>query len=683
MPIFRKKNKQKLDENKPVTSKEAKIGKAKEDVEAKASQAIPLTRLLMRAREKKRKVEEKVAYTFKSLPTTYVLLDSYWIREPYAKVNIVSLPELGGAYAYYVDEVKLTKDERKVCDRLIEILSAELRPPETDVKDVKQHVLDEARRLSRKYRIALGGLSEDSWDRILYYIERDLIGFGPIHVMMEDFNIEDISCEGVGRPVYVWHRMYESLQTNLVFVDEAALDDFIVKLAHIGGKHISTAFPIVDAMLYGKHRLAATFKKEVSPRGSTFTIRKFREKPFTITELIKLGTIDEEIAAYFWMLLENKASIIVMGGTGAGKSTTLNALASLIKPGMKICTVEEIAELNFPHENWVQFVTRESYGLGSSTAGTIDLFTLVKTTLRYRPDYIVVGEVRGQEAFVLFQALATGHGGMCTIHAESIDYAVKRLTSPPMNVSEVYIPLMNVAVLVERVYLPRKVGGLKFGRRAREISEVLGYGEYESIFRWDPINDAFISNIEKSYLLNKIAQRIGKSLEDLLDELIRRKVVLRWMVSKGIFDMAEVAKLITRYYINPSEVYERAAAEIGAPIKLKATPVPTPQIRREPIITTQPILTISPEQASIEALDDKAYSILGALISKGGKATYGSLLSETPLTPVEFWRYLNTLKEAGYVEIKTGSDESGRPRTIVSITEAGSKSYKSSTGRRE
>lgn len=666
MPIFRRRGKQAMDE------------KPRGDVEAKSSQAIPLTRFLMRARERRR-VEEEVSYTFKSLPATYVLVDTYWVREPYAKVNIVSLPELGGAYAYYVDEVKLTKDERRVCDRLIEILSAELRPPEADVKDVKQHVLDEARRLSRKYRIALGGLGEDSWDRILYYIERDLIGFGPIHVMMEDFNIEDISCEGVGRPVYVWHRMYESLQTNLVFINENALDDFIVKLAHIGGKHISTAFPIVDAMLYGKHRLAATFKKEVSPRGSTFTIRKFREKPFTITELIKLGTIDEEIAAYFWILLENKASIIVMGGTGAGKSTTLNALASLIKPGMKICTVEEIAELNFPHENWVQFVTRESYGLGSSTAGTIDLFTLVKTTLRYRPDYIVVGEVRGQEAFVLFQALATGHGGMCTIHAENIDYAVKRLTSPPMNVSEVYIPLMNVAVLVERVYLPRRVGGLKFGRRAREVSEVLGYGEYESIFKWDPINDSFISNVEKSYLLNKIAQRIGKSLEDLLDELVRRRVVLRWMVSKGVFDMADVAKIVTRYYINPHEVYERAAAEIGAPIKLK----PTPQARREPIITTQPILTISPEQAPIEALDDKAYSILGALISKGGKATYGSLLSETPLTPVEFWRYLNTLKEAGYVEIKTGSDESGRPRTIVSITEAGSKSYKSSTSKGE
>ena len=495
--------------------------------------------------------------------------------------------------------------------------------------------------------------------------------------MMEDYNIEDISCEGIGKPVYVWHRMYESLQTNLIFIDESSLDDFIVKLAHIGGKHISTAFPIVDAMLYGKHRLAATFKKEISPKGSTFTIRKFREKPFTITELIKLGTIDEEIAAYFWILLENKASIIVMGGTGAGKSTTLNALASLIKPGMKICTVEEIAELNFPHENWVQFVTRESYGLGSSTAGSIDLFTLVKTTLRYRPDYIVVGEVRGQEAFVLFQALATGHGGMCTIHAESIDYAVKRLTSPPMNVSEVYIPLMNVSALVERVYLPRRVGGLKFGRRAREVSEVLGYGEYEAIFKWDPINDSFISNIEKSYLLSKIAQKIGKSLEDLLDELIRRKTVLRWMVSKGIFDMAEVAKIITKYYINPSEVYEKAAAEIGAPIKLKVTPTSKAV---EPIITAQPILVAPPEETSIEALDEKAYSILGTLISKGGKTTYGSLLSETPLTPVEFWRYLNTLKEAGYVEIKTGSDESGRPRTIVSITEAGEKSYRSLTG---
>ncbi len=167
----------------------------------------------------------------------------------------------------------------------------------------------------------------------------------------------------------------------------------------------------------------------------------------------------------------------------------------------------------------------------------------------------------------------------------------------------------------------------------------------------------------------------------MLDELIRRKTVLKWMVSKGIFDMSDVAKIITRYYINPSEVYEKAAAEIGAPIKLKVTTT-MPQAR-EPIITAQPILAISPEETSIEALDDKAYGILKILISRGGKTTYGSLLSETPLAPVEFWRYLNTLKEAGYVDIKTGSDESGKPRTIVSITESGEKSYKSSVENRE
>ena len=655
--------------------KKSRKDEDRKKTEAKLSKAISVMKLL----KKKVEVEEKVLYTFKTLPTVYVLINSYWVKEPYAKVNIVSLPELGGAYAYYIDEVKLTGSERVICNRMIDILSAELRPPEVEVGDVREHVFEEARRLYRKYRVALGGLDEDEWNKILYYVERDLIGFGPIHVMMEDYNIEDISCEGVGKPVYVWHRVYESLQTNLVFVDENYLNDLIVKLTHIGGKHISTAFPIVDAMLYGKHRLAATFKKEVTPKGSTFTIRKFREKPFTITELIKLGTINEDIAAYFWLLLENKASIIVIGGTGAGKSTTLNALASLIKPGMKVCTVEEIAELNFPYENWVQFVTRESYGLGSSTTGSIDLFTLVKTTLRYRPDYIVVGEVRGEEAYVLFQSLATGHGGMCTLHAESIDYAVKRLTSPPMNVGEVYIPLMNVVALVERVYLPRKVGEMKFGRRLREVSEILGYGEYKPIFRWDPINDVFTSNIEESYLLDKMAKRIGRTLEDFIDELLRRRVVLKWMVFKGVFSMEEVAKIITRYYINPLEIYEKASAEIGAPIRFKIPPI---QVEKQPIVTPQPILAVSPEQSIIEALDDKAYSILGALISKEGKTTYGSLLSETPLTPVEFWRYLNTLKESGYVEIKTGADESGRPRTLVGITEAGIQLYKSLTDKK-
>ncbi|MEM3046974.1 MAG: type II/IV secretion system ATPase subunit, partial [Candidatus Bathyarchaeia archaeon] len=400
---------------------------------------------------KKKKVEvAKPTVVLAPVPPEAKLIEEYWIREPHSKVSIVALPQLGGAKAYYITEVTLSAEERQAYERLIDILSRELEPPKTEVADAKAYVLGEARRLAAKYRGAVGKFDEAAWDRILYHIERDLIGFGFIEVPMSDPRIEDISANGVGIPVYIWHRRHESLPTNLMFTEEKALDDLIIKLAHLSGKHVSTAFPIVDAMLPGQHRLAATFKQEVSPKGTSFTIRKFREEPFSIIDLIELGTLDERIAAYFWLLLENRNTLIVIGGTGAGKTSTLNALASLVKPSMKIVTVEEIPELNLPHENWVQLVARESYGLGLTKTGEVSLFDLVRTSLRYRPDYIVVGEVRGAEAFVLFQAMATGHGGMCTLHAENLDYAVKRLTSPPMNVAHAYIPLMNLTAIVER-----------------------------------------------------------------------------------------------------------------------------------------------------------------------------------------------------------------------------------------
>jgi len=366
---------------------------------------------------------------------------------------------------------------------------------------------------------------------------------------MKDRMIEDLSVNGVGIPVYVWHRKYESMPTNLIFIDEEALDSLIIKLTHLAHKHISTAFPVLDAMLPGKDRVAATFKREVSPKGGSFTIRRFREEPFSVIDLIELGTIDEAIAAYFWLLIENRMTIAVIGGTGAGKTSTLNALASLVKPSMKIVTVEEIPELNLPHENWVQLVSRESYGLGSMKTGEVTLFDLVKTSLRYRPDYIVVGEIRGEEAFVLFQALATGHGGLSTLHADSLDYAVKRLTSAPMNVAPTYMPLINLATIVERVQLPNPQEDIKFGRRLRSILEVEDYEKYNTIATWNPTKDSFEVDLRSSMLLRKIASTHGITVKDVLEEIERRVLMLRDLRLKGITKNIEVAKFVTNYYL--------------------------------------------------------------------------------------------------------------------------------------
>jgi flagellar protein FlaI len=473
------------------------------------------------------------------------VLETYSISNPLAQVKIVSS---GEQIKYLVEETKLEPLENEAREKLASLLTKELVPPEDMDYDIVSYIISEAKRLALKYKRSLGKFEEKSWKKIFYYVVRDLAGYSDLDVILKDPNIEDISCNGVGRSVYVWHRKYESIPTNIKFADEMELNNFIVKLAHMSSRHVSSAHPMLDAMLPEKHRLAATFMREVSTFGSSFCIRKFRSDPFSVVDLIKIGTLDEKIAAYLWLLLENKMNLMVIGGTGAGKTSMLNALISLVKPNDKMVTVEEIAELKALHENWVQLVSRESFRFGASRESSVSLFNLVKLSLRYRPDYIVVGEVRGEEAYALFQAVATGHGGMCTMHADSLDHAVKRLTSPPMNVADIYIPLMNVGIYVSRVDLPRKKMGLKFGRRVRNVWEIAEYGKYKLISEWSPTDDSFQSSFEGSILLDRIAPKLGKKKRELLEEITRREKVLGNMAKSGKRGQKDVAETIMKYY---------------------------------------------------------------------------------------------------------------------------------------
>ncbi|MEE9519392.1 MAG: type II/IV secretion system ATPase subunit, partial [bacterium] len=400
---------------------------------------------------------------------------------------------------------------------------------------------------------ALGGHSRNGWNKIFYYAVKNIAGYGPLHAIMLDPNIEDISNNGLNSPVYVWHRKYESIPTNVTFLDDQTANDYIVKLAHRSSKHISSATPMFDGMLPEKHRIAATFMNEVSMKGSTFCIRKFKEDPFSITDLIEIGTIDEKIAAYFWLTLEHKMSFMIVGGTGAGKTSMLNGLLSLMSRNDKIVTVEEVPELSPPLPNWTQLQSRQSFQFGDTAASSITIFDLVKVSLRYRPDYIIVGEIRGEEAFTLFQALATGHGGLCTMHADSLNNVIKRLTSPPMNVSKVYIPLMNNALHIQRVELPKPRNGLNFGRRIRTVWEIEDYEQYREVAVWNPRTDSFDTWFENSILLERISLISGKTREALLKELEVRRKFLHEMVENGIRDQKKVAEMILEFYSHKKE----------------------------------------------------------------------------------------------------------------------------------
>ena len=494
----------------------------------------------------------------KLMPRGLKVVEKYPLYEPFAHVIIVQNPATG-ENKYILDELKLDPLEKNVYKRILEILLAEIESPKEEITDPRKFFAEKAKEIVDKYRISLGWLPDVSWYKILYHAERDLVGFGTIDPLMRDPNIEDISCDGVNKSVYIWHRNHESIETNIQFQNDEELDNLVVKLVHMGGKHVSSAFPIVDASLPGKHRLAVAYRREITPFGTAFTIRKFREDPYSIIDLINIGTFSEEMAAYLWVCLENRASVMVIGGTASGKTTSLNALGCLIKPGSKIMTIEETAELNLSHENWVSLIARQSYGLGGSNVGEVALFDLVKTCMRHRPDLMIVGEVRGQEAYVLFQALATGHGGMCTMHAENVESAVRRLTQKPMDISPAYISLMNIVLSVQRVHLVKNGVKKAFGRML-SVNEVVDFEKYVNPFKWDPIKDEQIVHLESSELLPSMALKLGVTAEDLTKELYRRRDVLHYMREQNIRSYRDVAAIIAEYYARPKEFYEKIIA---------------------------------------------------------------------------------------------------------------------------
>ena len=505
-------------------------------------------------KKKNYEVEEKTKFSEEDLigylgiqgcrvPEGYAQIESYPLKPPFSYAWIFQ-HESEGSYFYVVDELTMTREERESYKRLKNILEYELKAPRSD-ETLAQSFNRQLPGIIDDHPAVFGEINQVGLRKILYYVERDLVGYGKIDPLMCDHFIEDISCLGINKPVYLWHRKYENMRTNIVFSDEEELDDFITRIVHRQGKHVSIAHPIVDITLPGKHRLAVSFGKETTPAGTSFTIRKFREDPITIVDLIMNETIDEAIGAYLWMLMENKMSVMIVGPTGAGKTTALNAIACLVRPDFKIISVEEVAEINLPQENWISTIARP--GFGGDSEGEVTLYDLIKSAVRHRPALILVGEVRGEEAYVLFQALATGHGGLCTMHAEDVEAGITRLTQPPMNISRGIIPLMNCVIVVKQVKTPsfvpleRKVSSRKFVR----VSEMNPSGAIHDVFLWNPSVDTFQQDLDQSYLLNKIARNLDVPLSVVIQELERRKHILLKMVEKNLRDFRSVHKALS------------------------------------------------------------------------------------------------------------------------------------------
>jgi len=486
-----------------------------------------------------------------------VFREVYSIQEPYVYAAIVKDPKTQ-KIMYEIIEPTLQKDQeerlKEIKTFLIDELNVSLKEIETKEK-AENYLKEKTKETIRKYRIKV---PPEAIDKLIYYIIRDFLGYGKIDALMKDHLIEDISADGVNIPIYVWHRIYESLPTNIIFEAEAELDSFVIRMAYLAGKNISIASPILDASLPDGSRVQLTYGSEVTRRGSTFTIRRFKVDPLTISDLIAFNTLSSEMAAYLWYLIENRASVIVAGGVAAGKTTMLNCLSMFIKPEMKIVSVEDTHELNLPHENWIPSVVRLGFGHEDKKGGSITLFDLLKAAVRQRPDYIIVGEVRGEEAYTLFQAMATGHLGMSTLHAESVEAVINRLESEPMNIPKPLIAMIDVVMVIARI---EKEG--EPARRATTTTEVLELDPKtksiptEEVFSWNPREDKFVFSGHSS-LLERQMKKLGVTKGEVKLELNRRKIVLEWMVHKGIRRHTDVANVIREYYANPKRVFQKA-----------------------------------------------------------------------------------------------------------------------------
>lgn len=400
-------------------------------------------------------------------------------------------------------------------------------------------------------------ISNEYLDNLARKLFQDLVGYGEIDPLIRDDNLEEIMVIGIDKPVFVYHREYGMMKTNILFKDAGEVMNLIDSIARQINRRIDQESPILDGRLPDGSRVNATIPP-ISADGPSMTIRKFKRDPLTIIDLINSKTISVELAAFFWLCFDGlgvkSANAIISGGTSSGKTTTLNALSSFINPKERIITIEDTLELQIPHEHVIRMETRPP---NVENRGELTMNDLVKNSLRQRPDRIIVGEVRGSEAITLFTALNTGHSGFGTLHSNDARETITRLTNAPMSVPNIMISAIDFIIMQNRIYRP---DGVSF-RRISEVAEVFGIEEgviqLNKIFEWDPQSDTIKNVGITSKTLTEIANVSGNSLNSLYDEIKNREIVLQHMVDQNIRSIRDVSTVLEMYYLDSQKVLNR------------------------------------------------------------------------------------------------------------------------------
>jgi flagellar protein FlaI len=478
-----------------------------------------------------------------------------------------------GELVYEVIEPELTDETKVVLQEIRNILERtfDIDFSEIEHEEAEKYLSKKIDKIVDKYNISL---TEDQREVIRYYTYRDLAGLGKLQPLMNDKEVEDISCDGTNIPVYVYHRnpKFGSIKTNIEWQREDELNSFVMKLAQRCGRSISVSSPLLDGALPDGSRVQATLATDIARKGSNFTIRRFTEDPLTPIHMMDFETENAQILSYLWTLVEHGKSILVSGTTGAGKTSQLNALSLFIRPEKKIVSIEDTPELRLPHDHWVPEVARSGFGSSAEEGGEVSMDDLLKESLRQRPEYIIVGEVRGEEAYILFQQMATGHTGLSTIHADSINMLMDRLTTKPINLSPSLIETLDCIMLIARI---RYHGS--YIRRIKGLYEIRNYHKKRGIdtnkvFAWDPDEDEYYMP-NNSMILQDIIEQSEMKEKDIQKDLLNKQKILNWMQDEQIKNYKKVGDIISRYYSDPDTVLEKAENQDSNSENTSETPV--------------------------------------------------------------------------------------------------------------
>jgi flagellar protein FlaI len=543
------------------TSTAVKKGKTDLEDEKKAKRIPRRVKRVKKDKETEAKEKE-----LEALETADIIkeIDFIPIQEPFTYVRITLNTE-SNEYVYNIIEPTLSSREKRYHEFLLDTLSRVTLYDENLMSDKKKRDERLTKTLTEDFDSIIDDygleMSEESRGKLHYYIIRDFVGYGKVDVIMHDPAVEDVSCDGPEIPVFIYHRELGSVKTNVIYDSDEELESIVVSFAQRCGRIITIAEPVLDATLPDGSRLNATLGREVTTRGSSYTIRKFSEDPLTMVDLLRFNTLDEDMAAHLWLSCQYGESMISAGGTASGKTSTINSIALFIPPANKVISIEDTREINLPHENWIAGVTRG--GAEAESEGDIDMYDLLRAALRQRPEYVLVGEVRGKETMTMFQAMATGHTTYSTMHADSVQSIVYRLENPPINIPRVLLNALNLVIIHNQLRVKDKRV-----RRITELVEIIGIEPLtleiitNKVFQWVPASDSF-SYTGHSKLYEKIMELEGMTAEEVLRERRRRANIIRWMDKYDIRNFRDVSQIVAEYYENSEKIMKYVYRDLG------------------------------------------------------------------------------------------------------------------------